>query len=76
MANKTKIGVVKSDRMQKTVSVEVCFMKKHPIYGRKYKVSKKFLAENGKNAKLGDQVIIEECRPISKNKSWSVKEII
>ena len=68
-------GIVVSDKMQKTVVVEVERMKKHSKYKRRYKMSKRYKAHDEKgNYKLGDRVIIEECRPISKDKRWRVIE--
>jgi len=66
-------GKIISDKMQKTVVVEVESVKVHPKYKRRFKVHKNFKAhdENGEY-KMGDVVIIEECRPISKDKKWKV----
>ena len=62
-------GVVVSDKMQKSVLVRVDRFKKHPRYLKYYKVSKKFKAHDEKNEyKVGDRVVIEEGRPISKTK--------
>ena len=66
-------GIVVSDKMQKTVVVEVERMKKHSKYKKRYKMSKRYKAHDEKETyKLGDRVIIEECRPISKDKRWRV----
>ncbi len=66
-------GVVVSDKMDKTVVVLVNRYKKHPKYKRRYKVSKKYKVHDEKNEyKKEDKVIIQECRPISKNKKWKV----
>lgn len=66
-------GIIISDKMEKTVVVKVERIKEHPKYKRRYKVSKKYKAhlEEG-DFKIGDKVIIEECRPISKEKHWRV----
>ncbi len=66
-------GTVVSNKMAKTVVVKVERIKAHPKYKRRYKVSKKYKAhaETG-GYKTGDKVIIEECRPISKDKKWRV----
>ncbi len=66
-------GIVTSDKMAKTVVVTVTRIKLHPKYKKHYKVSSNFKAhdENG-DYKLGDKVIIEETRPISKEKRWRV----
>lgn len=66
-------GVVVSDKMDKTIVVLVERLKKHPKYKKYYKVRKKYKAHDPENKyKLGDKVIIEECRPISKHKRWQV----
>lgn len=76
MANKTKKilkGVVVSDKMDKTVVVSVSRFVKHPLYGKFYKVSKKYKAhDEGNIYKTGDKVEIIETRPISKDKHFSV----
>jgi small subunit ribosomal protein S17 len=73
MPKKQLIGRVISDKMQKTVVVEVERIKTHPKYKRRYKVSKKYKAHDEKGEyKVGDKVIIEECRPLSKEKRWRV----
>ncbi len=66
-------GKVISDKMQKTVVVEVERIKEHPKYKKRYKISKKYKAHDEKGEyKVGDIVIIEECRPLSKEKRWRV----
>lgn len=66
-------GKVVSNKMQKTVVVEVERIKEHPKYKKRYKVHKKYKAhQEEKEYKVGDRVIIEESRPISKNKRWRV----
>lgn len=67
-------GTVVSDKMQKTVVVAVTRLKWHPKYKKQYKVTKRFKAhdEAGKYH-VGDRVVIEETRPISKDKRWVVK---
>jgi small subunit ribosomal protein S17 len=66
-------GVVVSDKMQKTRVVEVNSMKKHPKYLKYYKVSNRFKAHDEDNAyKVGDQVTIEETRPLSREKRWKI----
>lgn len=73
MPKKQLTGTIVSDKMQKTVIVKVERIKEHPKYKRKYKTHKKYKAhaESGEY-KTGDKVIIEECRPISKDKKWRV----
>lgn len=66
-------GQVISNKMQKTVVVEVERIKKHPKYKRRFRVHKKYKAHDEKGEyKIGDNVIIEECQPISKDKKWRV----
>ena len=66
-------GVVVSDKMDKTVVVTVSRFVKHPLYGKFYKVSKKYKAhDEGNVCKIGDQVEIVETRPISKDKRFKV----
>ncbi len=66
-------GEIVSDKMQKTVVVRVERIKKIPKYKKQYKIQKKFKAHDEKGEyKMGDKVIIEECRPISKEKRWKV----
>ena len=73
MAHKLLQGIVVSDKMQKTVVVEVERIAEHPKYRRRYKVHKKFKAHDEKGEyHVGDKVVIEETKPISKDKSWIV----
>jgi len=66
-------GKVVSDKMEKTVIVRVEQIKEHPKYKKRFKVHKKYKAHVEKGEyKVGDEVIIEECRPISKEKRWKV----
>lgn len=66
-------GIVSSDKMDKTVVVTVTRVKKHPKYHKYHKVSRKFKVHDSENQyKVGDEVIIEETRPISKDKHWLV----
>jgi small subunit ribosomal protein S17 len=76
--NKRKLeGVVTSDKMAKTVVVTVTRLKKHPKYLKYYKVSRKFKAHDEENRfKVGDRVIIEETRPLSREKRWRVVGLI
>ena len=74
MPKKQLIGKVVSDKMQKTVVVEVERLKVHPKYKRRYKSSKRYKAhDENKECKVGEKVVIEECRPLSRNKNWVVK---
>ncbi len=66
-------GVVVSDKADKTIVVKVDTRVKHPVYKKFISRSSKFFAHDEKNAcKIGDEVLIQECRPISKNKTWKV----
>lgn len=74
---KTKSGVVTSDKMDQTVTVMIERKIKHPLYGKYVKKSTKIHAHDPDNqCKEGDFVRIAECRPISKTKSWKVVEIV
>lgn len=61
-----------SNKMQKTVVVEVENLKEHPKYKRRYKVRKKYKAHTESQLAIGDRIIIEESRPLSKGKRWKV----
>jgi small subunit ribosomal protein S17 len=72
-----KVGVVTSNKMQKTVVITVARQINHPLYKRVVRRSKNFLAHDEKNeCRLGDTVRIEETRPLSSRKRWRVVEII
>lgn len=73
MPKRQLTGLIISNKMPKTVVVKVERMKEHAKYKRRYKVHKKYKAhvENGEYS-VGDKVMIEECRPISKDKKWRV----
>jgi small subunit ribosomal protein S17 len=72
--NKRKLrGVVVGDKMQKTRVVEISRFKKHPKYLKYYKTTARFKAHDEKNEyKVGDNVVIEETRPLSKEKRWKI----
>jgi small subunit ribosomal protein S17 len=73
---RTISGRVVSDKMDKTVSVAVERLIKHPVYGKYIRRTTKILAHDASNScKPGDRVTISECRPISKNKSWQVVNV-
>lgn len=77
MAKKRLKGAVVSDKMEKTVVVKVQRIKKHPKYLKRFAVHKKYKAHDEKEeCKIGETVIIEECRPISKDKKWRIVETI
>ena len=71
-----KVGVVASDKMEKTCVVRVDRLIKHPKYRRYVRRTSKFMAHNEKGATVGDKVRIVETRPISAHKRWRVVEII
>jgi small subunit ribosomal protein S17 len=74
---KTRIGVVTSDKMDKTVVVSVETLVEHPLYKKRIKQTTKFKAHDEQNqCKTGDTVRIMETRPMSKDKRWRVVEII
>jgi small subunit ribosomal protein S17 len=73
----TKIGHVVSTKMAKTIVVEVTRQKSHSLYRRVISRSKKFYAHDEDNtARLGDVVLIEETRPLSRLKRWRLKQVI
>jgi small subunit ribosomal protein S17 len=72
-----KVGLVVSNKMDKTIVVVVESLKKHRIYKRTYKQTKRFQAHDEENScQVGDVVRIEECRPLSKMKRWRLVEIV
>ena len=71
-----KVGVVASDKMEKTCVVRVDRLVKHPKYRRYVRRTSKFMAHNEKGATIGDKVRIVETRPLSAHKRWRVVEII
>lgn len=74
---KQRVGVVTSNKMDKTISVSVERRVKHPIYSKTVKKSKKYLAhDEDNNCSIGDTVRIMETRPMSKNKRWRLDEIL
>ncbi len=74
---RTVVGRVVSDKMDKTVSVAIERLIKHPVYGKYIRRTSTVLAHDAANeCKPGDRVAISECRPISKNKSWAVVNIV
>ena len=74
---RTKVGVVVSNKMQKTVVVAVENLVKHGMYQKYIKRTNKFLAHNEDPAvNVGDRVLIEETRPLSKRKRWNVRQVL
>ena len=70
---RTLKGVVVSDKMDKTIVVLVERLKQHPRYKKRYKINKKYKAHDPKGKyKVGDKIVIQESRPISKDKRWIV----
>jgi len=73
----TIVGRVVSDKMDKTVSVAVERLIKHPMYGKYIRRTTKVLAHDASNeCKSGDRVAISECKPVSKKKSWAVVNVV
>lgn len=71
------IGTVISDKMEKTRVVAVERVKVHPLYKKRFKSTKKYKVHDEKNESgLGDKVVIEETRPLSKEKRWKIASII
>ena len=76
-ARKTRVGMVVSDKMAKTVVVSIERRVQHPVYGKMVRRTKKLKAHDEQNeAKMGDTVRIMETRPLSKDKRWRLVEII
>jgi small subunit ribosomal protein S17 len=74
---KERIGLVVSNKMDKSIVVSIERKVKHPIYGKFVKKTKKFIAHDENNeCNIGDTVRIMETRPLSKNKNWRLVEII
>lgn len=74
---KTRLGIVSSNKMQKTITVVVERRLRHPIYGKYVKKNKKFTAHDEQEVcNIGDLVKIEESRPLSKNKRWRLVEVV
>lgn len=74
---KTRIGKVVSDKMEKTVVVATERLVEHPIYGRRYKRTKRFMAhDESDECRVGDTVLIAETRPLSRRKRWRVVRVL
>ena len=74
---KTRVGIVTSDKMDKTIVVSIVDNVKHPLYGKIVKRTYKLKAHDEKNeCNIGDRVRVMETRPLSKDKSWRLVEII
>ncbi len=68
-------GVALRDSLDKTVKVQVNYTKIHPLYQKRYTVSRKFLVHTDVEVKKNQQVIIEESKPVSKRKSWKIASV-
>ncbi|HEU5049622.1 MAG TPA: 30S ribosomal protein S17 [Gemmatimonadales bacterium] len=75
-SRKVRTGLVTSDKMEKTVTVEIVRRYAHPVYNKQVTRTKKFKARNELGAKAGDTVRIMETRPIAKTVNWRVTEIV
>lgn len=76
MPIKDKFGIVISNKMQKTIVIKVESRFPHPIYSKTIVKTKKYLAhDENEICNLGDQVIVNECRPLSKRKHWKLRKI-
>lgn len=74
---RTVVGRVVSDKMNKSVSVSIERVIKHPVYGKYVRRTSKVMAHDETNdCKTGDLVAIRECRPISRNKAWKVVDVV
>ncbi|MGH7249822.1 MAG: 30S ribosomal protein S17 [Minisyncoccia bacterium] len=75
--SRTLTGVVKSNKGAKTIIVAVQTHKIHPLYKKRYLLTKRYMAHDSKNeAKVGDRVSITECRPLSANKRFMLTKVI
>lgn len=77
MPVKQQVGIVISNQMQKTIVVRVENRYSHPIYSKTLIKTKKYLAHDElEECNIGDQVLVEECRPLSKRKRWKLIKIL
>ena len=77
MARKEKIGIVASNKMDKTIVIIVEDRYAHPMYNKTLKKTNRFMAHDELNeCEIGDKVIISETRPLSRKKRWTVKQIL
>lgn len=77
MSKMEKIGIVVSNKMDKSVVVEVEYRYRHPIYSKTVIKTKRYMAHDEfNNCQIGDKVIVEQSRPISKRKRWIIKQIL
>lgn len=76
-STRTKVGLVTSNKMEQTATVQVERRIKHPIYGKYMRRSKKYHVHDEMNElNIGDTVQIKECRPLSKTKSWTLDKVL
>lgn len=74
---KTMVGIVTSNKMDKSIVVSIEETRRHPLYGKSTKITKKFMAHDENNeCQIGDKVRIMETRPLSKSKRWRLVEIV
>ncbi len=77
MPVKEKVGIVVSNKMQKTIVVKVENRYSHPIYSKTIVKSRKYLVhDDTEQCNIGDQVLVQECRPLSKRKHWTLAKIL
>ena len=77
MPVKQQIGIVISNKMQKTIVVKIENRYSHPIYSKILVKTKKYLAHDElEECNIGDQVLVQECKPLSKRKRWKLVEIL
>jgi len=77
MAVKEQVGLVVSNKMQKTIVVKIEKRYPHPIYSKTILRTKKYLVHDDREeCNIGDQVLVQECRPLSKRKRWKLVKII
>ena len=74
---KTLVGIVTSNKMDKSIVVSIEETRRHPLYGKSTKITKKFMAHDANNeCQIGDKVRIMETRPLSKSKRWRLVEVV
>jgi small subunit ribosomal protein S17 len=77
MPVKQKVGFVVSNKMQKTIVVEIENRYPHPLYSKTLIETKKYLAHDDlEECNVGDQVLVQECRPLSKRKRWKLIKVL
>ena len=74
---KSMVGIVTSNKMDKSIVVSIEETRRHPLYGKSTKITKKFMAHDENNeCQIGDKVRIMETRPLSKSKRWRLVEVV